>query len=773
MNNGSKTIQRSNLDGSGLETVYTLSNSGHIFSDIEVDQGAGKIYWSETRTFRRANLDGSNVETLLDANVNPSLKIPGKFILDTNGGKVYFTSTSSTVNWNRFVYSMNMNGSNPVLLFEANTNPSVTNAMVADFALDAAGGKIYWTNTNGLDTIGRANLDGSNLQTLIPDSAPGFSFRELQLDVAGGKMYWTSNDFTRSFQRANLDGTGQELLISGVGLALGFDLDIPAGKMYWVNGNNPDAAHEGSVERANLDGTALQTLITDLNITSFINLPALSLNIVASSGGSWATSISPGPADEAGQAVSFEITSNSNPGLFLVAPAVSPSGVLTYTPAANANGVAVLSIVLHDNGGTANGGQDTSPAQVFTITVNSVNDAPGGANSSLTTNEDTTLTVPASSFGFTDTDGNAFSRVKITTLPAVGTLRLNGVALSAGAFVTKSQLDANQLTFTPATNGNGQPYTSFTFQVEDDGGTDNGGVNLDASPNTLTINVTPVNDAPALSSSNLTLNAASIVENQSVSLSGSFSDPDANDFHTVSIDWGDGSTPSLLNLGAGVQSFSSVSHRYLDDAPTGTASDVYTITVTVIDSQSLGGPALSSSGPVTKSLTVTNAAPTPTSLSLSANTINENGSVTLNGVFTDAGSLDTHSVIINWGDGTTSTVSPTTVSPVSGTGGLYGVSSATDSLYKIDSATGVATLVTPIARDLAFAGATFLNGELYVSTLGPGSPSFGKVDLTTGAFTPINNMAGDLNWWGLAADPATGASLRWIRMRLVPLVNLP
>ena len=33
--------------------------------------------------------------------------------------------------------------------------------------------------------------------------------------------------------------------------------------------------------------------------------------------------------------------------------------------------------------------------------------------------------------------------------------------------------------------------------MQDDGGTANGGVDLDASPNTITVNVTAVNDAPA------------------------------------------------------------------------------------------------------------------------------------------------------------------------------------------------------------------------------------------------------------------------------------
>ena len=388
---------------------------------------------------------------------------------------------------------MDLNGSNLELLFEANTNPLVSYAMVADLAVDTVHGKVYWTNTNGLDSIGRANLDGSVMEVLVPDSAPGYSYRELQLDVAGGKMYWTANDFTRSIECANLDGSSAQLLVTGMGLALGFDLDLSAGKMYWANGDNSNPASEGSIQRTNLDGTNLETLVADLNITSFINLPALSLGIAPNSNlGSWVTGISPGPADEAGQTLTFSVTGNSNPSLFAGLPAISPQGVLTYTPAVNANGVSVITVALQDNGGTANSGVNTSANQTFTITVTPVNDAPSGANKTLTTNEDTTLTIVTIDFGFSDVvEGHAFNGVKITTLPAAGTLKLNGVPVSTGAFVTKALLDANQLTFAPAANANGSPYTTFTFQVEDNGDTLNGGVNLDQTANTITINVAP------------------------------------------------------------------------------------------------------------------------------------------------------------------------------------------------------------------------------------------------------------------------------------------
>ncbi len=92
--------------------------------------------------------------------------------------------------------------------------------------------------------------------------------------------------------------------------------------------------------------------------------------------GSWATNISKGPSNESSQAVTFEIVSNDNPSLFSTAPVLSSTGTLTFTPAANKNGAANLTVRLRDNGGTANGGSDTSTIENVRITVNPVNDAP-------------------------------------------------------------------------------------------------------------------------------------------------------------------------------------------------------------------------------------------------------------------------------------------------------------------------------------------------------------------------------------------------------------
>ncbi len=58
----------------------------------------------------------------------------------------------------------------------------------------------------------------------------------------------------------------------------------------------------------------------------------------------------------------------------------------------------------------------------------------------------------------------------------------------------------------PAANANGTSYASFTFQVQDNGGTANGGVDLDQSANTMTVNVTAVNDEPAGTNNTVTTN---------------------------------------------------------------------------------------------------------------------------------------------------------------------------------------------------------------------------------------------------------------------------
>lgn len=89
----------------------------------------------------------------------------------------------------------------------------------------------------------------------------------------------------------------------------------------------------------------------------------------------WATQINPGAPSETNQTLTFIVT-NDNPHLFSTQPGIVPSGSLFFTGAPNSNGIAHVTIVLKDNGGTANGGQDTSAPQTFLITIVRPNSPP-------------------------------------------------------------------------------------------------------------------------------------------------------------------------------------------------------------------------------------------------------------------------------------------------------------------------------------------------------------------------------------------------------------
>ncbi|HEY0350177.1 MAG TPA: Calx-beta domain-containing protein, partial [Pyrinomonadaceae bacterium] len=203
----------------------------------------------------------------------------------------------------------------------------------------------------------------------------------------------------------------------------------------------------------------------------------------------FAFNLSPGAANESAQLLQFMVTGNTNPGLFSASPAIDASGTLSYTSAANANGAATITVVLKDDGGTANGGNDTSTPKSFTITVNSVNDAPSFAlGGNQTVLEDAGAQTVAN---FATAISVGPPQESAQTAQFIITNNTN-----AGMFSSAPALSpTGTLTYTPAPDANGS--ANITVVLKDNGGTLNGGVDTSA-PQTFTINVTPVNDAPTL-----------------------------------------------------------------------------------------------------------------------------------------------------------------------------------------------------------------------------------------------------------------------------------
>jgi Bacterial Ig-like domain (group 3)/PKD domain len=181
---------------------------------------------------------------------------------------------------------------------------------------------------------------------------------------------------------------------------------------------------------------------------------------------------------------------------------------------------------------------------------------------------------------------------------------------------------------------------SVTVQVSD-----GLGHTVTSPATTLTVvNVPPSNLA-------LTLSNSTISQGGSVTLGGSFADPGQLDTHTAVINWGDGSAPTTVPLAAGVLTFAA-SHPYLSSLP---SNAPFTIGASVAD----GEP---SSTPATATTQVTVTSTSNVQVSLTSSSINENDSTTLNGSFTDPNTSHTHTVVVDWGDGS----QPTTLNLVAG-----------------------------------------------------------------------------------------------------------
>ncbi|RNE72345.1 type I secretion C-terminal target domain-containing protein [Vibrio cholerae] len=156
------------------------------------------------------------------------------------------------------------------------------------------------------------------------------------------------------------------------------------------------------------------------------------------------------------------------------------SGVITWTEVTppNGNSLSVSATQTDKAGNTSLSGSDTALV---------LNEAPNTLDKHAEGLEDaTSIVIPALSGS--DIDGTVVS-FTIKTLPTNGVLYLDGVAVTAGQPIVAE--DASKLTFTPNADWNG--ITNFSYVAVDNEGL------ADATAATVTITVSPVNDAPTLS----------------------------------------------------------------------------------------------------------------------------------------------------------------------------------------------------------------------------------------------------------------------------------
>ena len=137
--------------------------------------------------------------------------------------------------------------------------------------VDVKAGHLYWTNMGNPKAndgmILRSDLDGGNLTTIVPKGAT-FTPKQLQLEKKSRKLYWCDREGMR-VMRANLDGSNIETLVDSsegdprpgpdaTKWCVGIAVDVDGGKVYWTQ-KGPDNAGKGRLFRANVEIPSGQT----------------------------------------------------------------------------------------------------------------------------------------------------------------------------------------------------------------------------------------------------------------------------------------------------------------------------------------------------------------------------------------------------------------------------------------------------------------------------------------------------------------------------------
>lgn len=185
--------------------------------------------------------------------------------------------------------------------------------------------------------------------------------------------------------------------------------------------------------------------------------------------------------------------------------ALTTTDLTATLPADYVGSFNVTSVATVTDSVTYSDGTVHSASQAFTDTLKveilPPNDAPTSADARIAISEDEPRTFTASDFPFNDVNSDVLQAIKIVSVPqAGGSLALNGVAMAAGQTVSLADINAGRLVFTPDSNLSGSSISSFTFQVQDDGGSgghDSTHVGTDLSlTHTITLDVNPVADIP-------------------------------------------------------------------------------------------------------------------------------------------------------------------------------------------------------------------------------------------------------------------------------------
>ena len=482
---------------------------GIVANDIDID--------GDSLTVTQVNGSGANVGSTFTLASGASLTVnaAGDFTYDPNGAFEYLDSGQRATD--SFTYQVDdgnggtetatvlvtITGINDAptvatntgtIVLEGSTANVISSVMLNEGDLDDDGSELTYTVTAspahgtlylagfgalGLnDTFTQADLDAGNVSydhdgsETTADSfdfsladggedaaAPATGTFNLTIDPVNDVPIFAVTNATPTFT----ENGGPVSLFSGTSVDL-----IEAGDRLNTLILTVDALADGSDEILVVDGQAIE--LTHLN-NETTAIGGYDVSVTLS--GNTAT-----------------VTITKTGGYTAAAAEVLVDGIAYDNASENPQGAARLVTLLSikDDGGTANGGNDTTGIGIASL----VSMMPVNDEQVLSTNTGTTVlegstgnVITTAMLETTDVDNTAGQLIyTLTGTPANGVLRRSGVDLSVSSTFTQADIDAGIITYLH--NDTETASDSFSFTVDDGAGSSSSG--------TFNITVTPVND---------------------------------------------------------------------------------------------------------------------------------------------------------------------------------------------------------------------------------------------------------------------------------------
>jgi DNA-binding beta-propeller fold protein YncE len=235
-------------------SVKRSKDNGVVARIFFLDLGAGRIL--------SANPDGSDLQTL----VSEGRKLPDGLAVDVAAGHLYWTNMGNPKSNDGTIFRSDLDGRNMTTIIAPGGTFTPKQVQI-----DKPNGKLYWCDREGMRVM-RANLDGSNIETLVDtsqgDPRPGADPAKwcvgIAVDSDAGKLYWSQKGGDNAGEgrilRADLDiprgqtpsgRTDIELLYDKLPEPIDLDLDPGSRSLYWTDRGNPPRGN--TVSRAPLD----------------------------------------------------------------------------------------------------------------------------------------------------------------------------------------------------------------------------------------------------------------------------------------------------------------------------------------------------------------------------------------------------------------------------------------------------------------------------------------------------------------------------------------